>query len=150
MKRVYDDMGEYLSALDSARERATTVYAALKAAGKIKDHRVIAYRCATNRRCLLLDVLQIPGQVIVHSPAYRLSPSHNAADSSESGRATNTRDGNRRWNDHTYPAESAMNFVLNCDHVASVVLDKTDLQADVEAGHAAILVNPDGTRYPVR
>ena len=150
MKRVYDDMGEYLSALDSAGERATTAYAALKAAGKIKDHRLVAYRCATDHRCLLLDVLRIPGQVIVHAPPYRLSPNLNTKRSSESGRAKNTRDGDRRWKGHTFDAGSALNFTLNCDHVASVVLEKSEVQSDIDAGHAAILVNPDGTRYPVR
>lgn len=146
--RIYDDMPEYLAALDDANERAAAVYAALKAAGRVKDHRLIAYWCA-RRRCLLLDVLKIPGQVIIHSPPYRLSPGQNIEHSSEPGRAKNTRDGDRRWKGRTYDAGSALNFTLNCDHVLSVVLDKSHVRSDSDAGHAGMLVRADGTRFPV-
>jgi len=124
---------------------ASAVYAALKATGRLRDQRIISYHCTT-RHCLLLDVIQIPDQVVIHQPPYRLSPAVNTSTSNASGRAANTIDGERRWKAQTYDPSSAVNFTLTCDHLHQVVVDKADVQADIDAGHAAMIVGPGGER----
>lgn len=126
---------------------ADRIYSALAATRKLNDHRILTYRCRA-RRCLLLDFVQVPGAVVVHSPAYRLSPSLNASTSNEDGRAKNTFDGDRRWKAHTYDARSALNFVLNCDHVRGIVLEKSAVQADLDTRHSQFVVSASGERYP--
>lgn len=132
---------------DDSRQRdelAGQTYTALKATKRLKDHRLITYRCP--RGCLLLDVVQVPGQMIGHSPAYKLSPGRNTETSTPAGREAHTRDGDRRWQARTYDIASALNFALQCDHVVGPVLDRDGVQADLDAGHAHVTVDASGSR----
>lgn len=119
---------------------ADAFYAMLKARGQLRSHRLLTYRC--QRRCLLLDVLRTSHGVIVHQPRYKLSPEVNEQTSSPDGRTNNTEDGDRRWRGHTFPVEFAINFVLNCDHVNQHVLDRDQVQADVDATRREVVVRP--------
>lgn len=132
-------------ALRAAQERGTVAaaaYAALKATGKLSSHRLLTYRC--ERRCLLLDVINLPQGVVLHQPSYKLSPSINEVTSNESGRAKNTRDGARRWQAQTYFASEFINAALVCDHLQYRVIDRDDVQADLDAGHTEMVVTTEG------
>ncbi len=135
------------AAVEEARERtalAESVYAALKATGKRASHRLALYRCPSG--CVVLDVLNLPQGVIFHKPAYRLSPTMNATTSSAAGREKNTRDGDRRWKATTHFASECLNVTLNCDHLREVVLDKSEIQADLDARRAEVVVQVSGER----
>lgn len=123
-------------------ERATladSIYAALRSAGWLTSHRVLTYRCS--QRCLLLDVVVTPQGTLLAFPRYKLSPALNAESSSESGRAKNTEDGDRRWRGRAFFAESVGNCPLNCDHVRAVLeLDRID--ADLDAGRSEVTITP--------
>lgn len=114
-------------------ERAEAVYEALRVTGKLASHRVLSYRCAT-RRCLLLDVLLLPDGIVVASPRYKVSEPLNRETSTDGGRRAHTTDGNRRWKASAYYAEDAANFTVNCDHVVHGIIDKHDVETDLEAG----------------
>jgi hypothetical protein len=107
----------------------------------------VTYRCATERRCLLLDLVLTPQQLIVHKPRYRRSPSLNEQTSTDAGRARNTLDGDRRWKGWTLDIRDADSFSLDCNHLKEVILTKAAVEADLEARHAGIRVRSDGTRY---
>jgi hypothetical protein len=133
-------------ARDEARQRsaiASAAYQALKSTGALSSHRLIAYRCP--RRCLLLDVINIPQGVILHRPSYKLSPSLNESSSNEAGRASNTTDGDRRWRQNTGFVSEWGNVPLNCDHVR-VTLELDAVQADVDTHHAEMVVMSSGER----
>jgi len=142
------DIADPLGVLQMARdnEQAARAYAALQTSGKLRDHRMITYRC--KRGCLLFDLVHVSAQMVAHHPRYRLSPRLNASTSSESGRAANTVDGDRRWKAQTYDVRYALNFTLACDHMRSIILERSDVQDDMDAGHAAMVVDPDGGRCP--
>ena len=142
-----DPIHEAWQQMDDDNVRAAALYEALRATKRLPLQRRIAYRCAA-RKCLLLDVVQVPGQLIAHIPPYKLSPEVNEATSNADGRAANTRDGDRRWLGHTFGMGSAINFGLNCDHVQKVLLEKHELQADIDAGHTEMTVKSDGERSP--
>jgi len=125
---------------------AAATYQALKQRRRLKSHRIITYRCPD--RCLLLDVLNLPQGVVFHQPAYKLPPAVNAAASSTRGREKHTRDGDRRWQSWTYFAEDCTNVSTNCVHVHQVVLDKAEVKADLDAGHAEMVVDGAGERRP--
>lgn len=138
-----DPMG--FVAMRARQERAEKVYAALVKTKRTADHRVITYRCA-QRRCLLVDVLQIPDEVIVYFPRYRRSPQKNPDSSSASARAQKTLDGDRRWIGHVAVLRHTINLTMNCDHVLGKVIDLSSVQADVDAGHAEVLIDAEGKR----
>ncbi len=125
---------------------AGSVYAALKRSQQLKSHRVIDYRCP--QRCLLLDVLNLPQGALFHQTGYKLPPAVNDATSSASGRAKNTRDGKNHWEARTYFAEDCVNVSLDCAHVHQVVIDKTQVQADIDTGRVEMIVGADGDRRP--
>jgi hypothetical protein len=122
---------------------AAATYRALKDTRKLSSHRIITYRCPD--RCLLLDVLNLPAGVIFRQPGYKLPPAVNDATSSESGRAKHAGNGNS-WNPRTYFAEDCIYVSTDCAHVHQVVLDKTEIQADLDAGHCEMTVLADGER----
>lgn len=131
LRRVRDEA-------DQRTALASAAYEALKGAGRLRAHRLLTYRCA--RRCLLVDVLNFPQGVVFHTPGYKLSPSVNTDTSNASGRAKNTIDGARRWKAHTYFAQECVNVTANCDHVQNLVLEKDEIQADLDAGHAEVVL----------
>ncbi len=131
--------------LRARNDVAERVYAALRSTGKLSSHRILTYRCE-RPRCLLLDVVSLPQGVIFHTPVYKLSPSANETTSSESGRTKNTRDGNRRWRERTKFASDCVNVALQCDHLRQVVLEKSAIQDDLDAGHADMVVLAAGVR----
>lgn len=128
---------------DERKRAGEAAYKALKTQGKLASHRLIAYRCS--RRCLLIDVVQFPEPVgvIVHQPRYRLSPELNAASSSESGRAKNTEDGDRRWREQFMVPETMLNVTATCDHLAQIAVSKERMQRDVDAGLREVIVTPE-------
>ena len=130
------------------QQHAEEVYEALSKSGRLKGQRVITYRCSV-RRCLLLDVVSVPEMVIAHRPRYKTSPTVTAKTSSASGRAAHTEDGEGKWQSWTGVAGDQWNFTLTCDHVHSVVVDKSELQGDVDGGHDSMTVTPDGQRSAV-
>jgi hypothetical protein len=91
---------------------------------------------------LLADVLRLPQGVVVHTPAYKLSPAVNEASSSEGGRARNTRDGDRRWSARTFFIEDCANVTLNCDHIHQHVLELAEIAEHTAAGHTEVVVRP--------
>jgi hypothetical protein len=128
-----------------SRERdalAVKTYAELKALSKRGGHvRTLEYRCPS--RCLLAEILKTPeGDTIVHTPGYKLSPTLNAATSSASGRAKNTRDGNRKWKARTFFTVDSSNISLNCDHIRQQILALAELDAGLASGHAEKIVYP--------
>ncbi len=125
---------------------ATAAYEALKQAKRLSSHRLITYRCP--RRCLLLDVLNLPQGVVLHQPAYKLPPAVNEAASSESGRVANTTDGRNHWQAQTFFAEDCANVSTNCPHVHQAVVDKTEIQADLDAGHTEVTIPRQGGAVP--
>lgn len=132
------------------RERSTiaeATYEALRSAGQRGSHRILLYRCTNG--CIVLDVLNLPQGVILHSPAYRQSPGVNQASSSPAGRSKNTSDGNRRWLAGTRFAADIDSLAIKCDHILDIALTKDDIRADLDAGHAEIRVSPTGERCPV-
>lgn len=133
-----DDLTDQLRASRERSDIAAAVYRALRSKGELSSHRILSYRCPS--RCLLVDVLNLPQGVIFHVPAYKLSPQVNDAASSPEGRAKNTSDGQRRWNAHTFFQEDCVNVSLSCDHVRQVVLDKADIQKDLDARHAEVVL----------
>lgn len=118
---------------------AESVYDALEAPGKLSSHRVLTYRCP--RRCRLLEVIVTPQGLLLAFPRYKMSPTVNAERSSESGRAKNTEDGDRRWRRRAFFAESVGNCPLNCDHVREV-LELERIDADRAAGLTEVVVHP--------
>lgn len=118
-------------------EASSAFYAELKSAGKLKDHRAVAYRCP--KRCLLVDVLTTPQGLIIHTPAYKLSPDLNEELSNEPGRAANTIDGNRKWKGHTFPISLAVNITCTCDHMRHL-LDVSTIQADTAARRGEVVL----------
>lgn len=125
---------------------ATAIYEALRTQGKLGSHRLVTYRCS--RRCMLADVIGLPQGIVIHSPAYKLSPSENEAHSSESGRLSNTTDGVRRWKAHIYFLTEAANVGLTCDHVRQAILEPDDIRQDAQARHTEVVVRSDGERCP--
>lgn len=132
-------LGEGMARLDARADEANAFYAMLKKRGRLKAHRAVAYRCP--KRCLLADVLTTAQGIIIHVPAYKLSPKVNEESSSASGRAANTTDGDRRWKAHTFPVEAAINVTCTCDHVHHFVLDVDTIEADVEARRGEVVIN---------
>ncbi|TDT30880.1 hypothetical protein [Naumannella halotolerans] len=147
---TFTDWDEYRDWLDEKGELAVTAYAALKKAGALKDHRLVAYRCGNRRRCLLLDVVNMPPPVgpIFHRPRYKLSPKVNAATSNDSGRAANTEDGDHKWKAQTFPPAQCLNVSLSCDHLQHVLVSKERIQADVDAGRREVIITPQDSESP--
>src|SRR5690606_27347127 len=71
-----DSLQPYLARRDAANQNATKVYAALKSTGKLSAQRLLAYRCRA-KGCLVLDIIQVPGQMAIHQPRYKRSPERN-------------------------------------------------------------------------
>lgn len=137
-------LGDMFARLEAESMAAEAEYERLRASKSLASHQAVAYRCAA-RKCLLLDVVTTPLGVIVHRPAYRLSPSINAAGSNESGRAKNTTDGDRRWKAHTFPRGQAMDLSLHCDHTPGPILAEQRLDSDIAARRGVVILAPDGT-----
>lgn len=137
------------------------LYAALLGdAGRLRDIYRLQYRCAYDRRCLMLDAIQVPEpeRFLLHQLRYKYSPDENAARSSEDGRKANTVDGDNHWRDRTfYLSSSALiatddeGFVLGltCDHVLEYHLKPSEFVDDVARRHTEVRLRADGTRYVV-
>lgn len=123
---------------DRAAE-ADAVYKMAKSAGKLSSHRILTYRCQ-DRRCLLLDVLQLPAGLLVHQPRYKVAPKLNEASSNPEGRARNTEDGDRRWKGQTFLSADARGYSLHCDHITDHHLAQEVFDADLAAGRTEIVV----------
>lgn len=133
------NIGEAMALLQSRTDDANAFYAMLKKRGSLKDHRAVTYRCS--KRCLLVDVLTTAQGLIIHVPAYKLSPAVNEQNSNASGRAANTTDGDRRWKGHTFPSAAAINVTLACDHLHHKLLEMDVIEADSAARRGEVVVN---------
>lgn len=137
---------------------ATTLYDALRADNtRLGALRRLTYRCP--HRCLLLDAVAVAETVLVHQKRYKYSEDENLARSNDAGRAANTYDGANHWRERTYwigqsalahPEDTpAPRLGITCDHVLDHQLLATDFHADWSAGHADVVIRPDGSRYAV-
>lgn len=133
-------ISDALARLDARTDEANAFYAMLKKRGSLKAHRAVVYRCA--KRCLLVDVLTTTQGIILHVPAYKLSPIVNLESSSASGREVNTTDGDRRWKAHTFPIAAAVNVTCTCDHVRQFVLDVETIESDAAARRGEVVIKP--------
>lgn len=138
-----DDLQRMLKANRALGENAEAFYAMLQRLGQVKSHRVFVYRCATDRRCLLADVLNTTSGILIHQPGYKLSAEVNSANSTESGRAKNTTDGARHWKDRTFMLSQALNLTLSCDHIPQQALDLDGLHRDLGSDTRERLIGSD-------
>ena len=123
------------------------LYRALTATGRKSKLRRIEYRCP--RRCLLLEAVETPLGILIHQNRYKLSPAQNEARSSADGRAANTYDGDRHWQERSYfLADSALSWpepevsqVLTCDHVLAFPLTSARLTADWGARRTEVSIH---------
>lgn len=123
----------------SADEDPDVVYRALKATRWLSKQRSLIYLCRNRRRCLLLDVVQMPTGLLLHVPRYKLSTRLNEELSNESGRAANTEDGDNHWRDWTFYADQAADFLtLTCDHVVKDTIAKADVLEDLHSGRREV------------
>lgn len=143
------------------RPDAAALYEALLADGsRLSSVRRLQYRCPS--RCLLLDAIEVGGTILLHQNRYKLSPGHNEARSSASGRAANTFDGATHWKPRTYwitdsalayPDTPSMRLQLQCDHVGvdpDASLTAVDFAEDWTAGATEVTNRHDGSRFTVR
>ncbi len=84
-------------------------------------------------------MLLLPDGIVIASPPYKVSEALNRETSTEGGRQAHTTDGNRRWAALSYYAIDAANFTVHCDHVASEIIEKSDVEADLEAGRKEVV-----------
>ena len=135
------DVGTMLQeALEDSRAKdaaAARFYESLKARGQVKSHLAVTYRCP--RRCTLAQILTTKAGILVHRPRYKLSPTVNAASSSEAGRAKHTEDGNRRWKAGTFMLVG--DIPAQCDHLQGRAIPAARVRADVAAGHAEVTLS---------
>lgn len=118
----------------------------------------LRYWCA-RERCLLLDAMTLPTDVLLHQKRYKYSPAENACRSSEAGRKANTYDGGNHWVSHSYfigtsalahPEDDGLQHLgLHCDHVVEYRLQPSEFHADLRDGHTEVRLRADGTRFVV-
>lgn len=112
---------EQVGAADEAERHIIAAFESAQGRRAAKAAALAEYRCPSG--CLLLYVWRSPMGVLFYQPPYKLSAARNDAQSSPSGRAKNTRDGERRWNaqagilDRLRSWESEVGLSLQCDHV---------------------------------
>ena len=143
---------------------AETLYRALLNNKQLNKLRRLTYRCHA-RRDLLLDAVETPAGLLMHRPVYKNSPEVNARTSSPSGRAANTRDGDRRWKSHTgwyeqqvlswpddpdAPSPMVLGVEWKCDHLTGATLRPYQFQQHWAAGHAEVLVRADGSHVVLK
>ena len=126
---------------------------------RLRDLHRLQYRCHSGDRCLLLDVVVLPDDVLLHQKRYKYSDSENAARSSESGRRRNTYDGENHWRARTYfigtsalahPEDDGLQQLgLTCDHILEYSLLPSEFHADLRARHSEVRLRPHGTRFVV-
>ena len=143
---------------------AEALYRALLNGKQLTKQRRLTYRCHAHRD-LLLDAVETPVGVLIHHPVYKNSPDLNERTSSPSGRAANTRDGDRHWKARTVwfhehalswpddpqaPNPQILGVEWKCDHITGLTMRAYEFQDDWAAGHAEILVRADGSRVVLR
>jgi hypothetical protein len=97
-----DPLRKAFTHLDERNQLAEQIYSAGIKTGMVRSWPHLEYRCANREGCLLLVAYDTPEGILVHQNGYKLSPEINAAESNESGRRANTRDGVNHWRDRTY------------------------------------------------
>lgn len=118
------DIGDSIRQMQAADAQALAYFKLLRAEKKINSVSRAVVRCTNG--CLLLTVFETPAGPAFHQPRYKLSPTVNAASSSESDRRANTEDNDHKWRERGGMVGSALNFLVVCDHVRQV-LEKDDL-----------------------
>lgn len=137
------DVTEVFAKWDERDRQAVELYAALRSNERTRKRALtIVYRCPVDR-CTLAEFYASPAGLLAHQPPYKLSPALNLEESSDSGRAANTRDGDRHWKEQTGFMDSAeWNRVLNCDHIHAYILEGTRVQEDVKSGRREVIITP--------
>ena len=120
----------------------TLVRHAFEAAGRkrIEAATVATFHCRAKRSCTVLTVWRTPQGLMFYRPRHRTSPAVTAAESSASGRAKNTEDGDGRWRAKTYFLDQAANVTLDCDHLRQRILDVDTVDADAHARRGLVIV----------
>ena len=130
-----NNMADVVQRLDNRQELADFLLSGLKADNKLrKQARSLTYYCPNKSRCTLVEVFKLPAGTLVHTPRYKVSDNLNRKTSNESGRASNTEDGNRHWKSHAFFTDAALNITLNCDHVRQRVVDIAEVEQDIRNG----------------
>lgn len=146
---------------------AETLYRVLgNDTSRLRGVRRLRYWCAMRDRCLLLDAIDVRGQILLHQKRFKQSTEVNLRRSSEAGRAANTSDGENHWKPRSYwisesalsyPADSpgSVGLAIQCDHVGvlpdggEIILTPADFAHDWTSGHTEVRVRSDGTRFPI-
>lgn len=140
-----------ISNLDKTADRARAFHDFLTAKGNEDAERRylrVRYHCRDRRACTLAKVYASPDGLVVHQPAYKLSPRVNAASTNEAGREKNTTDGDRRWKAQTFPLSQALNLSLNCPHVVGHLIDRERVERDAANRAGRVVVNEHGDPAP--
>lgn len=130
-----------LAALRERNQLAERLYEALKATRRLREHRMVSFRC--RRNCLLADVVATPQGTLVHQPAYKLSKGRSDAQSSPAGRAKNSADDGRHWYARSYFLDDAFDIGVQCDHLLLTLLTRAEIEADAQRRVAEVTMPRD-------
>ena len=114
---------------------ASDAYGALEAAGAVKQHRAVTYRCRA-RGCVLLDVLRVPDGVLIVHPASRVGERlhlRHAIPMRPDAPVV-------KWWAEAWPLERAR-VLVGCGH-ATASLSAGAVEADMARGHGGVVVLP--------
>ena len=114
---------------------ATVAYEALEAAGAVKQHRAVTYRCRA-RGCVMLDVLRVPHGLLVVRPASRVGQRLHER------HAIPARPGAPvvKWWIEAWPLGRSR-LLVGCGH-ATAALAADVVALDMARGHGAVVVLP--------
>ncbi|GAB3603280.1 hypothetical protein GCM10027586_06200 [Kineococcus gypseus] len=103
---------------------------------QLNDQLLAEWRCGAHR-CLLAQVFEAQGQRLMVFTGYTLSPVINESTSSDSARAKNTRDGDKKWRSRGLVLDEEVAFAtglqnvgyaVNCRHILQKVLTITEIR----------------------
>ena len=121
---------------------ARRIYATLRSKKELNRRRTIAYWCAEEDGCLLLDIVRTQHGLLVYHPSYRMSPGKNERESTAEGRAKHARDGANHWPEQTYFDEAAgrEHFTVRCRHMPDTNITRERLAEDIAAGRTGVVL----------
>lgn len=132
------DPKDIVQSLDQLRDAAIRAHDSVDPR-RLRTVMLAEYRCPV-RGCLLLHAWQSPAGVLFYRPAYKIGREMNLTESSESGRARNTTDGENHWKPQaglldTYRDvgwREGVRITLRCDHV-NVAVHPGKIIRDIDA-----------------
>lgn len=141
------EWSELLQGLLDKSDELTALAERFHADKKLRSRFLAAtYRCHVpndrGERCVLAYVYNTPHGIIVHHPAYKISPELNERSSSESGRRVNTLDGDRHWKQRNYFLSQAANLTMNCRHVRHEIVEVEHVKEAVRTDTRNVIVSP--------